>query len=484
LLDEQATILPCPSSSRSTIRWSVDGRYLMQRVALRLLCNVLLACTCFAQSSPPKPISSPQSVSLCDLTQNPKSYNGQWITVHAGVSMEFEDFSLYDPACKERPTDVWLTFGGDQDEVVTYCCVNRTRKRSVDIEVEGHRIPLSHNDSLREFLRVLQTERLRRPDGHQCAGNECYFYRPLSATITGMFFAGGDSKSPGYGHMGCCHLLVISQVLDVSAERTPVPAGGKFQCSLETWNADHSKSAEIRDLLTCPNSQSQDCNRSFQIAFSLIADHWRDHVDIKHGHTDESGHIESSLGSWISADLMNRYEVLEKESTAPPTISVTRQVCIPLSGDSPRPSSHPVACNEYAVSWADNEGYAPLIADLLQKNQFEAAYAKIAEASKVILAEGDQSWRSGNAKSTALHALQSQAQKWGVVPDSALAIAACNDVSLEDQKNHLMDCGWYASDGMQVFDVRLQKPKSARATDVSTSETPWAVTSIDATVCH
>lgn len=59
--------------------------------------------------------------------------------------MEFEDFSLYDPACKDHRTGVWLTFGGDQDEV---------GKKSVDVEVDGHRIPLSHNESLRAFLRI------------------------------------------------------------------------------------------------------------------------------------------------------------------------------------------------------------------------------------------------------------------------------------------------------------------------------------------
>jgi hypothetical protein len=65
-----------------------------------------------------------------------------------------------------------------------------------------------------------------------------------------------------------------------------------------------------------------------------------------------------------------------------------------------------------------------------------------------------------------------------------LQIASCADVSLEEQKNHLMDCGWYASDGMQVLEVRLQKPKPANANEISTSNTPWAVTSIDATICH
>ncbi len=453
----------------------------MQRLALRLLMYCLLACTCFAQSTSPPP-----SVSLCDLTQNPRSYNGQWITVHASVSMEFEDFSLYDPACKDDLTGVWLTFGGDQDEVATYCCVGRTRKKGVDIEVEGHRVPLSHDDSLREFLRVLQTERLRRPDGRQCAGDDCYFYRPLSATIFGTFFAGQDGTSPGYGHLGCCHLLVISRVSDVLAERTSVPAGGKFHCSREIWSANPADSTAIRNLLSCSRSQAGGCDRNYRAAFSSIADHWRDPIDVKHGHADQSGDIEDSLGSWISADLLKRYEVLEKHnSEASPSVSVTRQVCVPLIGDSARLPSDPITCNQYAISWEDNETYAPLIRELLEKQQFEAAYVKIAEASKSILSEGDRSsWRSGDVKSVALHALQAQAQKWGVVPDSDLQIASCSDVSLEDQKNHLMDCGWYASDGMQTFDVRLQKPKPAKATEISTSETPWAVTSIDATVCH
>jgi hypothetical protein len=131
-----------------------------------------------------------------------------------------------------------------------------------------------------------------------------------------MFFAGEDSKSPGYGHLGCCHLLVISLVPDVFAERTSVKAGGKFQCSREIWSANPADSAEIRNLLSC--SRSQDCDRNYQAAFSLIANHWRDHVDVKHGHADQSGDIEDSLGSWISADLLKRYEVLEKHDSEVP----------------------------------------------------------------------------------------------------------------------------------------------------------------------
>ena len=93
------------------------------------------------------------------------------------------------------------------------------------------------------------------------------------------------------------------------------------------------------------------------------------------------------MGSWISADLLKRYEVLEKhDSEASPSVSVTRQSCVAQLGDSPRLPSDQVACSEYAVSWEDNED-APFIRELLEKQEFEAAYAKIAEASKSILAK-------------------------------------------------------------------------------------------------
>ena len=94
------------------------------------------------------------------------------------------------------------------------------------------------------------------------------------------------------------------------------------------------------------------------------------------------------MGSWISADLLKRYEVLEKhDSEASPSVSVTRQSCVAQLGDSPRLPSDQVACSEYAGSWEDNEAYAPFIRELLEKQEFEAAYAKIAEASKSILAK-------------------------------------------------------------------------------------------------
>jgi hypothetical protein len=150
-----------------------------------------------------------------------------------------------------------------------------------------------------------------------------------------------------------------------------------FSRDLERESRKFRRDKESIVLLQVAGLRSQLPSR-----LQLNRHHWRDHVDVKHRHADQSGDIEDSLGSWISADLLKRYEVLEKhDSEASPSVSVTRQACVALLGDSPRLPSDQVACTEYAASWEGNEAYAPFIRELLEKQEFEAAYAKIAEAS-------------------------------------------------------------------------------------------------------
>ena len=394
--------------------------------------------------------------------------------------MEFEDFSLYDPDCHAPGlSGVWLTFGGDQDEITTYCCVNHTRKKGTNIEAGGHSIPLLRDQALHEFLRVLQTQRLRRPDGRQCESDECYYYRPVAATVTGLFLSGqGNGHSfSGYGHLGCCHLLVIRQVSDVTAERTLVPAGGQFKCSKETWNVDQPEATELKNLLGCAASKDEACDRDQQVAFGRMATHWNDQGGGGwHADRDEDE------GGWISADLLTSYSTVEKGSAAS-EFSVIRQVCVPVPGQSPNAASKPVSCQEYAISWRDDDASARLVDKLMDKNQFDAANVRIAEASKSILSEGDQSWRMGEAQDAARNALQEQARKWGVVPEKPLQHDKCDDASLPEQKNRLVGCNWYSNDGTQEFWVALQKPKSGKA-DPAGGRIPWVVTEISATICH
>ena len=122
------------------------------------------------------------------------------------------------------------------------------------------------------------------PDGSQCDENECRFYRLVQATITGMFFAGQDTAMPGYGHLGCCHLMVIKQVSDVSAERTQVPAGGEFKCTGETWSVSPAGAARLENLLGCSGPSKEDCEHNRRRVLSRIAAHWHDPIDVNSGH--------------------------------------------------------------------------------------------------------------------------------------------------------------------------------------------------------
>ncbi|HLG12908.1 MAG TPA: hypothetical protein VJH03_00070 [Blastocatellia bacterium] len=71
--------------------------------------------------------------------------------------------------------------------------------------VENIPIPLANDEHFREFDKLIH----RRPDSI------------VRATVVGRFFSGQQVRYPagvfwsGYGHMGCCSLLAIQQVLSV-----------------------------------------------------------------------------------------------------------------------------------------------------------------------------------------------------------------------------------------------------------------------------
>lgn len=144
-------------------------------------------------------------VTICQLEKDPPAYNHKLVQVAGFVSHGFEDFSLFDPAC---PTwlNIWLKYGGTIASGTMYCCgLTDARIRPKELEVEKIPIPLVDDERFREFDRLLQ----RKPGA------------VVHATIVGRFFAGRLVRLPkgaywgGYGHMGCCSLLAIQQVLSV-----------------------------------------------------------------------------------------------------------------------------------------------------------------------------------------------------------------------------------------------------------------------------
>ena len=163
----------------------------------------------FGMGQAPAP-TPPQSVTLCQLAQAPVAYNHALVKISGTASQGFEDFTLHDANCQPPIADhfsVWLTYGGTMRSGTTYCCPGEGEKgeRRQALEVEGITVPLVNDAQLHRFMALLR----RKP-------------HTARATLIGVFFAGdrqpqsGKPGLPGYGHLGCCSLLVIQQVESVA----------------------------------------------------------------------------------------------------------------------------------------------------------------------------------------------------------------------------------------------------------------------------
>lgn len=148
----------------------------------------------------------PVRVTVCDLRANPAAYNHKVIEVTGFVSHGFEDFGLFDPSCSSWP-DVWLEYGGTRKFGTMYCCgVTANGSRPKELAVEGIEVPLTEDEHFGAFDTLIHNP----PD------------TVVRTTLVGRFFAGNESRLPGsevvwrgYGHMGCCSLLAIQQVISV-----------------------------------------------------------------------------------------------------------------------------------------------------------------------------------------------------------------------------------------------------------------------------
>jgi len=163
------------------------------------------------QEPPPAQEAGPSKLSLCELKKDPAAYNHKLVELTGFVSRGFEDFTLFDPSWSSSP-EVWLEYGGTSKSGTMYCCgVTADRERPEQLVVEQLRIPLIEDAQFREFDR-----RLQRRGGSI-----------TRATLVGRFFSGKQVKYPrgtfwgGYGHMGCCSLLAIQQVVAVDTQERP-----------------------------------------------------------------------------------------------------------------------------------------------------------------------------------------------------------------------------------------------------------------------
>lgn len=179
----------------------------MSKRLLRLVAFVGLLCiprSLYAQDNP-------VDVPGCDLARNPKAFDGQLIRVRGTLNVHFEDFSLGIRDC-DTEQGIWLAFGGDVPGIVASTVNDSLRKPGSDIKVNGVSYGIKKDHNFRKLYALVAARHGEKPD------------YSVTATLIGMFFAGKENRTAkgavnfvGYGHLGCCALLVITQVADVES---------------------------------------------------------------------------------------------------------------------------------------------------------------------------------------------------------------------------------------------------------------------------
>jgi hypothetical protein len=159
----------------------------------------------FASASPTPTSSEVEEVTLCELNKRPKAFDKKLVKVTGFAGFSFENFSFSDPTCSTPGVTIWLEYGGKTAAGSMYCCgVTAARLRKESLMVEEIPVSLTEDDNFRKFDELIH----RPPDSE------------VRATLVGRFFSGkadnDGSGFGGYGHMGCCTLLAIEKVENVS----------------------------------------------------------------------------------------------------------------------------------------------------------------------------------------------------------------------------------------------------------------------------
>lgn len=195
---------------------------MLKCAVLAFLFTIAPSVSAFEQDEPVIPVS------LCELKANPEAYDHKRIAVQGTVSHEFEDFTLHDLNCADSKNTVWLTYGAGAADDIAYCC-GRTGNETGPVRVEGFDVVAVQDGNLKRVRELLNSYRISpRSRTNYLQTNPSY---AVKATLRGRFFAGREAPGipgrRGYGHMGCCTLLAIEQVLSIDRVDSNIKRGEK-----------------------------------------------------------------------------------------------------------------------------------------------------------------------------------------------------------------------------------------------------------------
>ena len=157
-------------------------------------------------------------VSLCEVKAHPENFLHKLVEFTATASHGFEDSMVEDSRCAwpERGPGVWMDYGGKRSTATMYCCgISPKPNRNDVLEVEGIQLDLVDDETFRAFDTRLHPSHPGRTSA------------TVRARLRGRIFGkyggiAGTQQNPGwrgYGHMGCCMLFVVTQVVSVEPPR-------------------------------------------------------------------------------------------------------------------------------------------------------------------------------------------------------------------------------------------------------------------------
>jgi len=187
---------------------------------------------------------TPEKITACRLKNAAAAYRHKLVEIEGFISHGFENFTFFDPNCPYSPM-IWLEYGGTRLSGTIYCCgPSNAKTRPKGLVVEGVKIPLANDEQFRRLDRLI----------HGTADTVVH------ATLVGRFFPGrrerigGKSGNfGGYGHMGCCSLLAIQQVISVD----PHDRGDlDYRASPDQLDLDKLKCGTYQGLGSVPSARA------------------------------------------------------------------------------------------------------------------------------------------------------------------------------------------------------------------------------------
>lgn len=160
---------------------------------------------------------APLTVSLCEIKAHPEKFLHRLVEFTATASHGFEDSMVEDRRCSwpDHGAGVWMEYGGKRSTATMYCCgVSPKPDRKDTLVVDGVSMDLVDDEIFRAFDKRLHPQHPKKRSSDT-----------VRATLRGRIFAryegtDGTQQDPewrGYGHMGCCMLFVVTQVVSIDS---------------------------------------------------------------------------------------------------------------------------------------------------------------------------------------------------------------------------------------------------------------------------